>query len=127
VTCARKSHPARLSRGNTCAGPVRPAPHPEARTRERTPGGIQDHRSPGQLNRQPYRPEREKLINITKESGVSRACAAETRRKAMDSYRGKRYLDWDLPDPAGPTVEHVRPIRDEIAGRVRALLGELDR
>jgi arsenate reductase (thioredoxin) len=41
-------------------------------------------------------------------------------------YPGKRYLDWDLPDPAGLTVEQVRPIRDEIAGRARALMNDLD-
>jgi protein-tyrosine-phosphatase len=40
-------------------------------------------------------------------------------------YPGKRYLDWDLPDPAGKTIEEVRPIRDEIAQRVRELVGEL--
>ncbi|HKS50316.1 MAG TPA: arsenate reductase ArsC [Pseudonocardiaceae bacterium] len=40
-------------------------------------------------------------------------------------YPGKRYLDWDLPDPAGKTLEEVRPIRDEIDARVRALLAEL--
>jgi arsenate reductase (thioredoxin) len=39
---------------------------------------------------------------------------------------GKHYLVWELPDPAGLTVEQVRPIRDEIAARVRALLAELD-
>lgn len=44
---------------------------------------------------------------------------------ACPVYPGKRYLDWDLPDPAGLTVDQVRPIRDEIASRVRALLGEL--
>lgn len=38
---------------------------------------------------------------------------------------GKRYLDWDLPDPAGRGVEAVRPIRDEIRARVGTLLGEL--
>jgi arsenate reductase (thioredoxin) len=38
---------------------------------------------------------------------------------------GKRYLDWDLPDPKGQPVEAVRAVRDEIAGRVRALLDEL--
>jgi protein-tyrosine-phosphatase len=38
---------------------------------------------------------------------------------------GKRYLDWELPDPAGLSVEQVRPIRDEIDRRVRALLDEL--
>jgi arsenate reductase (thioredoxin) len=40
-------------------------------------------------------------------------------------FPGKRYLDWDLPDPAGLPVEHVRPIRDEIDRRVRELLTEL--
>jgi arsenate reductase len=32
---------------------------------------------------------------------------------------------WELPDPAGLTVEQVRPIRDDIADRVRALVAEL--
>ena len=40
-------------------------------------------------------------------------------------YPGKRYLDWDLPDPAGKTVEEVRRIRDEIDARVRALIADL--
>ncbi len=40
-------------------------------------------------------------------------------------YPGKRYLDWALPDPAGQGVDAVRPIRDEIDRRVRALLAEL--
>ena len=44
---------------------------------------------------------------------------------ACPVYPGKRYLDWDLPDPAGKPVEKVRPIRDEIDRRVRALLDEL--
>jgi len=39
----------------------------------------------------------------------------------------KRYLDWELEDPAGQAVEAVRAIRDEIAQRVDALLAELDR
>jgi protein-tyrosine-phosphatase len=38
---------------------------------------------------------------------------------------GKRYLDWELDDPAGLPVESVRPIVDEIDRRVRALLDEL--
>ena len=38
---------------------------------------------------------------------------------------GRRYDDWQLPDPAGQPVEAVRPIRDEIEGRVRVLLSEL--
>jgi protein-tyrosine-phosphatase len=40
-------------------------------------------------------------------------------------YPGKRYLDWELDDPAGLPVESVRPIVDEIDRRVRALLDEL--
>ena len=44
---------------------------------------------------------------------------------ACPIYPGKRYLDWDLPDPAGLDLEAVRPIRDEIGRRVRQLLAEL--
>ncbi|MEU6651141.1 arsenate reductase ArsC [Streptomyces sp. NPDC046900] len=40
-------------------------------------------------------------------------------------FPGKRYLDWELPDPAGQGVEAVRPIRDEIEKRVRGLLDEI--
>jgi protein-tyrosine-phosphatase len=40
-------------------------------------------------------------------------------------FPGKRYEDWVLDDPAGQGVEAVRPIRDEIRGRVEALLREL--
>ena len=39
---------------------------------------------------------------------------------------GKRYLDWDLPDPAGRPLDEVREIRDDIERRVRALVEELD-
>jgi arsenate reductase (thioredoxin) len=39
---------------------------------------------------------------------------------------GKRYIDWDLPDPSGRPVDEVRQTRDEIARRVEALVGELD-
>jgi arsenate reductase len=45
---------------------------------------------------------------------------------ACPVYPGRRYLDWDLPDPAGLTIEQIRPIRDEISARVRALISELD-
>jgi arsenate reductase len=44
---------------------------------------------------------------------------------ACPVYPGKRYLDWDLPDPAGADLETVRAIRDEIDARVQALLAEL--
>jgi protein-tyrosine-phosphatase len=44
---------------------------------------------------------------------------------ACPFYPGKRYLDWDLDDPAGRPLDEVRPIRDEIERRVRRLLDEL--
>ena len=44
---------------------------------------------------------------------------------ACPIYRGKRYEDWDLEDPAGKDLESVREIRDEIAARIDALIGEL--
>jgi protein-tyrosine-phosphatase len=44
---------------------------------------------------------------------------------ACPVYPGTRYLDWDLPDPAGRAVEEVRPIVAEIDTRVQALLAEL--
>ena len=40
-------------------------------------------------------------------------------------YPGKRYEDWVLDDPAGQGIEAVRPIRNEIRGRVEALIAEL--
>jgi arsenate reductase (thioredoxin) len=39
---------------------------------------------------------------------------------------GKRYVNWHLPDPKGQPIERVRAIRDDIAGRVAALLRDLD-
>jgi arsenate reductase len=44
---------------------------------------------------------------------------------ACPIYPGKRYLDWELPDPAGKSVDEVRLIRDEIDRRIRDLVGEL--
>jgi protein-tyrosine-phosphatase len=44
---------------------------------------------------------------------------------ACPVFPGKRYLDWQLDDPAGRDIDAVRPIRDEIDRRVRALLAEL--
>jgi arsenate reductase len=40
-------------------------------------------------------------------------------------YPGKRYVDWELPDPAGKDVDEVRSIRDDIALRVERLIVEL--
>jgi arsenate reductase (thioredoxin) len=44
---------------------------------------------------------------------------------ACPIYPGKRYEDWDLPDPAGQPLAAVRPIRDEIESRVKKLLESL--
>jgi len=45
---------------------------------------------------------------------------------ACPLFPGKRYEDWELTDPAGLGVEDVRPIRDEIKGRVEELLASLN-
>ncbi|GAA1036626.1 arsenate reductase ArsC [Virgisporangium ochraceum] len=45
---------------------------------------------------------------------------------ACPVFPGKRYLDWDLDDPAGQGIDAVRRIRDDIRGRVEKLVSELD-
>ncbi len=64
----------------------------------------------------PLRDEDVRAVDVVVTMGCGDACPV---------YPGKRYLDWDLPDPAGRTLEEVRPIRDEIDRRVRDLLAEL--
>ncbi len=44
---------------------------------------------------------------------------------ACPIFPGKRYEDWQLDDPAGQSLDAVRPIRDEIKARIRALVNEL--
>jgi arsenate reductase len=44
---------------------------------------------------------------------------------ACPVFPGKRYLDWELPDPAGLPVDEVRPIRDAIDERVQGLVQDL--
>lgn len=44
---------------------------------------------------------------------------------ACPIFPGKRYEDWTIDDPAGKTIDEVRPIRDEVERRVRQLLAEL--
>jgi len=46
---------------------------------------------------------------------------------ACPFFPGKRYEDWELDDPAGKDIEAVRPIRDDIKGRVQRLVEELVR
>ena len=45
---------------------------------------------------------------------------------ACPIYPGRRYLNWDLPDPAEFSMNGVRAVRDDIDARVRALLVEID-
>jgi arsenate reductase len=44
---------------------------------------------------------------------------------ACPIYPGKRYEDWDLPDPTGQPIEVVREIRDDVRTRVEALIASL--
>jgi len=44
---------------------------------------------------------------------------------ACPVYPGKKYLDWELTDPAGRSIEEIRPIVDDIDRRVRSFLADL--
>jgi protein-tyrosine-phosphatase len=46
-------------------------------------------------------------------------------RDSCPVFPGKRYLDWELEDPAGKSIDQVRSIRDDIDRRVRVLLEEV--
>lgn len=45
---------------------------------------------------------------------------------ACPVYPGKRYVDWEVEDPAGRKIEDIRPIRDDLEQRVRSLLSDLN-
>jgi arsenate reductase len=82
------------------------------------------------------------VVEVMKERGID--ISGESPRKLTDEmgltadvivtmgcgdacpvYLGKKYVDWDLTDPAGKNVDEVRAIRDDIERRVRDLLAEL--
>ncbi len=65
---------------------------------------------------QPWTDEVVRAVDVIVTMGCGDACPV---------YPGKRYVDWELEDPAGRSLEEVRPIRDEVERRVRALLAEL--
>ncbi len=65
---------------------------------------------------QPWADEIVRAADVIVSMGCDDACPV---------YPGKRYLDWELDDPAGQPLEAVRPIRDKIERRVRGLLAEL--
>jgi arsenate reductase len=70
-------------------------------------------------DRRPQRPTRDlaEQADVVVTMGCGDACPY---------IPGKRYLDWDLPDPKGRPLDEVRATRDEIARRVEALVAELD-
>jgi len=64
---------------------------------------------------------------LLEESAVRRADVVVTMGcgDTCPIFPGKRYLDWELEDPAGKDLDAVRPIRDDIRGRVSRLVAEL--
>lgn len=65
---------------------------------------------------QPWADEIIKAADVVVTMGCGDACPI---------FPGKRYVDWELDDPAGKSVAEVRPIRDDLERRVRGLLTEL--
>jgi arsenate reductase len=71
-------------------------------------------------------PDGEQPKRLTEEDGLSADVIVTMGcGDSCPVYPGKRYLDWDLPDPAGLPVDAVQPIVDEIDRRVQELLAEL--
>lgn len=65
---------------------------------------------------QPWSDEIVRAADVVVTMGCGDACPV---------FPGKQYIDWELDDPAGQPLDAVRPVRDDIERRVRALLGEL--
>jgi len=65
---------------------------------------------------QPWADEIVRAADVIVTMGCGDACPV---------YPGKRYIDWELEDPAGKPVDEVRPIRDDIERRVRGLMADL--
>lgn len=65
---------------------------------------------------QPWTDEIVRASDVVVSMGCGDACPV---------FPGKRYVDWDLTDPAGKPLEDVRPIRDDIRSRVEGLLADL--
>lgn len=66
---------------------------------------------------QPWADEIVRAADVVVTMGCGDACPV---------FPGKRYVDWELEDPSGKTLEQVRPIRDDIERRVRGLMAELE-
>jgi protein-tyrosine-phosphatase len=65
---------------------------------------------------QPWADEIVRAADVIVTMGCGDACPV---------YPGKRYVDWELDDPSGKPLDEVRPIRDDLEQRVRALMSEL--
>ena len=65
---------------------------------------------------QPWADEIVRAADVVVTMGCGDACPI---------FPGKKYVDWELDDPSGKSVDEVRPIRDELDRRVRALMAEL--
>jgi arsenate reductase len=65
---------------------------------------------------QPWTDEIARAVDVIVSMGCGDACPI---------YPGKRYEDWDLPDPSGQPIEVVREIRDDVRNRVEALIASL--
>jgi protein-tyrosine-phosphatase len=65
---------------------------------------------------QPWADEIVRAADVVVTMGCGDACPV---------FPGKRYVDWEVEDPSGKTVEEVRPIRDDLEQRVRNLMAEL--
>jgi protein-tyrosine-phosphatase len=66
---------------------------------------------------QPWADEIVRAADVVVTMGCGDACPV---------FPGKRYVDWEVEDPSGKTVEEVRPIRDDLEQRVRVLMAELE-
>ena len=66
---------------------------------------------------QPWSDEIVRAADVVVTMGCGDACPV---------YPGKRYIDWQVDDPSGRTLDEVRTIRDDLEQRVRTLLEELD-
>jgi arsenate reductase (thioredoxin) len=105
----------------------------------RAAGGQHESRSAGSAPAAKVHPE---VIEVMRELGVDLARRVPRHLERADAewadvvvtmgcgdacpyIAGKRYIDWDLQDPAGKPIEVVRGIRDDIDTRVRALVDEL--
>ena len=66
---------------------------------------------------QPWADEIVRAADIVVTMGCGDACPL---------YPGKRYIDWEVEDPSGKTLDQVRPIRDDLEQRVRGLMAELE-